>query len=96
MRMSEPRKTKERAARHGITTATNGKRIDEKITRARRMSHNRVSYHESSKDQCATEQPRKLPDESQSRVAERACAKRGSYDDQQIHRRIIRHEPTVK
>ena len=38
-------------------------------------------------------------DESQSRVAERACAECGSYDDQQIHRnkeRIITHESIVK
>ena len=102
-RVKSMRTKKGRAARHGIITATNDKRTDEKITHARRMSHNRVLYRESSKGPCATEQPRKLLDESQSRVAERTCTERGSYDDQQIHRcqstnkeRIIMHAPTVK
>ena len=59
MGTSEPRKTEERAARHGITTATNDKRTDEKITRARRVitarhtvNHRKINAQRNNRGSC--------------------------------------------
>ena len=56
------------------------RKTDRRKDHARAESHNRASYRESSKGQCATEQPRKLPDESQNRVAKRVYAEYGSNE----------------